>query len=565
MTAPPETAPVPSPRRSRATAYTAIGCLLALALGAAAGSWRRFVPAAPAHSARSAPTPAQAPPRAAPLPAAETELDPTFAEEIGTATGAKRWLLLLSAAEHATAADMPAMIRSVGTDAAAVRMLAARWAELDPKHMFSYLYGDSFTPDDTPGALPNRWVLSDILFQEWTKRDLASAIKALNDAPAFPSRENFRMQIANYAIKSDVEQGLQVMKDWGIRNYLPDMKSVTDWAARDPRHAAEVVLKFGGDYAGQEALKLVGRSWGNSDPEGGLRFAATLDPAARATLGTELIREWAKKNVAAAAEFAAAQADLGFRGALAKGLVESWGQTDPAAALAWSEEHLRGTARNEAISGLVKAAAQKSLTTASELVADMQPGPAQNRACASIFETWFKKGAKERTAAFEWLASLPDAEARRLAFERVQWNWMWEDPEGVREFISGPHGDLASSSMIRQVANRQAAKNPEEAMQWAAKFPAERATEARSAVLESWLSIRPEAAGTYVRNLPAGAERERAVRTVTQNLVYQSVEQVGTWYRTLPTADQRIAQEIFKGVRLSEDKQRQLDAAINGP
>ena len=497
-----------------------------------------------------------------PLPAAETQLDPTFAEEIRTATGAKRWLLLLSAAEHATAADMPAMVRSVGTDSAAVRMLAARWAELDPKHMFSYLYGDSFTPDDAPGALPSRWVLSEVLFQEWTKRDLGGAIKALSDAPAFPSRDSFRMQIVNHAIKVDVEQGLQAMKDWGIRNYLPDLKSVTDWAARDPQRAAEVVLKFGGDHAGFEALKLVGRAWGGSDPESGLRFAAKLDPSSRAMLGTELIREWAKKNVNAAAAFAAGQADLGFRAALAKGLVESWGQTDPAAALAWSEEHLRGTARAEAISGLVKSAAQKNLTTASALVADMQPGPAQNRACASIFEAWFKQGPKERTAAFEWLASLPDAEARRLAFERVQWNWMWEDPEGVREFLSGPHGELASSSMIRQVAARQATKNPEEAMQWAAQFPPARAEEARNAVLESWLSIRPEAAAGYVRNLPAGPERERAVRTVTQTLAWQSVEQAGDWYRTLPSADQRIAREIFNGMRLSEDKRRQLDAAI---
>ena len=83
------------------------------------------------------------------------------------------------------------------------------------------------------------------------------------------------------------------------------------------------------------------------------------------------------------------------------------------------------------------------------------PGPvsgcaAQNRACASIFETWFAKGAGERDAAFDWLASLPDPAARTAALERVQWNWMWREPEAVRDFIAGPHGDLASQSMINQ-------------------------------------------------------------------------------------------------------------------
>nr|MDQ3622632.1 DNA alkylation repair protein [Verrucomicrobiota bacterium] len=228
-------------------------------------------------------------------------------------------------------------------------------------------------------------------------------------------------------------------------------------------------------------------------------------------------------------------------------------------ALAWSQENLHGAARNEAIASLVKSAAEKSLTTASELVADMDPGHAQNRACASIFETWFKK-TEERSAAFEWLASLPDAEARRTALERVQWNWMLREPAAVREFISGSHGDLASPSMIHQVARHEATKNPENAMQWASSLPGERAASARAAVLEGWLSIRPEGAADYARELPAGPERTNAIRTISRGLVWQNIDQADAWLKSLPPADQKIVRQVFEDTNLPKETRAKLNA-----
>jgi hypothetical protein len=243
-------------------------------------------------------------------------------------------------------------------------------------------------------------------------------------------------------------------------------------------------------------------------------------------------------------------------------LVTTWGKTDPAAALAWSQEQLRGGARSEVIAGLIKAAAERNIESAAELVAGMEPGGAQNRACASIFEAWFNKGKDQRNAAFEWLAALPDPEARRAALERVQWNWMWNDPTAVRDFIAGPYGQLASQSMIDQVARNQAAKNPEAAMQWASALPADRASEARNAVLQNWLNIRPEGASAYARKLPAGPERDRAIRTVSQTLIFQSPQQAAEWYRQLSGSEQKIAREVFDRTSLSKELQAELEKAM---
>ena len=541
---------------NRTAIQTLIGCPVALALGASAA----FVLP---HSPTTSSDPLSQKPVALTTRAtmAEPQIEGPLAEAYRTATGAKRWLLLVSAAEHASTAEMSTLIRIARDDSAAIRMLAARWAELDPSAMFSSLYADFLLPDNTPGALPSRWILSDVLFEEWAKSDLPAAIRALTDAPSFSARDNLRMTLANTAMKTDVETGLRVMADWGIRNYSPDMKGVAAWAARDPQHSAEAVLKFSSGYAAQEALKEVGKAWGKSDPAGGLRFAATLEPQQRAMLGAEVMRNWAAADLKSAAAFGTGQPDQ-FRNALAPGLVETWGKSDPAAALAWSQENLKGIARTEAIAGVIKSAAEKNLTTASQLVSDMEPGAAQNRACASIFETWFAKGPGERDAAFEWLASLPDSTARTAAIERVQWNWMWREPEAVRDFISGPHGDLASQNMINQVARNQTAKNPEAAMDWAGGLGANRTAEARRAVLESWLQIRPEGAADYARKLPAGPERESAIGTVTQTLLWQSPGQAGAWIRSLSAAEQKTAREMIDQRGLPEDKRRQLEEAL---
>ena len=483
-------------------------------------------------------------------------------ESIRNGTGSSRWLQLLATVESARAEDMPGLIRVAANDSAMIRMLAARWAELDPDHMFRSLYADYMLPEGAPGTLPSRYVLSDVLFEQWTKSDVKAAVKALTDVPDFAGRDSLRMTVSNRVMQADVDEGLRVLKDWHIQNYLPDMKKVAEWAAKDPQHAAETILSLGGNYAATEALKQVGKAWAQRDPASGLRYAAGLSAAQRGALGSEIMTNWAARDLKAAVEFASKEADPTLRAAISRGLVSAWGKTDPAAALTWSEENLRGVDRTEAIGGLIKAAAEKDLAKAAELASSMEPGTAQNKACASIFETWFKKGPDQRDAAFTWLAALPDSEAKRVALERVQWDWMWKDPDGVKEFISGPHGSLASSNLINQVARNQAARNPEAAMEWARSLPAQQAIDARRAVFDSWLNIRPENAADYARKLPSGPERDTAIQSVSQTLVYQSPKEAVAWYRKLPTEDQKTVRELFDRVGLPSDRRQQLNDAL---
>ncbi len=314
-------------------------------------------------------------------------------------------------------------------------------------------------------------------------------------------------------MQADVEHGLRLMSEWKV-SLISDLGKITAWAERDPRHAAEVALPLSGFHSGQALLKEVGKAWAKGNPAEGLKYAEGLAQGSRKSLGGEIIERWAERDLAAAVAFAEAQPDA-MRASLAGGLVATWGKGDPAAALAWSQQNLKGNTRTEVIGNLVTAFAEKDLAAAGGLVASMEPGAAQNRATTAIVETWIKKGASERAAAFEWLAGVPDAEARRAAIEKVAWTWAVGDPAAARDFLAGPHGSMASPNTIRLVTSIQAGTNPEATMEWANTLPADRRETARNAALDGWLQSRPEGATAFTRALPAGPERARAIETVS--------------------------------------------------
>ncbi len=538
---------------NRATLHTGIACAFALLAGIAIGGRRPVFPSDESARASGRTAGRTAPPDAANSP---------LALAVKTETGAKGWLRLVAAAEKATAKDMPGIIRAAGGNYEAVRMLGMHWARLDPRHMFGEIYADFLQPEGAPTALPRRDALMQSLFEEWSKADPVGLVKALSEAPAFQGSDNIRRTAVNSLMKADIETALRAMHDWNINNYSPDMNGVAAWAARDPRHAAELAAKYSRGYAAQEILGRIGKTWADSDPEGGMQFAATLPIGSRAKLGAAIVGGWAEKDLAAAASFTAAQTDVAFRNALAKGLVEPWAKKDPAAALAWSQENLRGEARSEAVGDIVEVAAGKDIAAAGELVASMAPGNTQNSAAASLLHMWSNKGREQRDAAIEWLAILPDKEARRAVFDQVGIDWS-NDPAGARAFLTGPHADLASNSMVAQIARREAAKNPEAAMEWAGKLPGDRADAARSAVLNSWLGVRPEAAANYVRSLAASPEREQAINIVTRQFGWQAPDHAAAWILSLADAGQTTALKSLEN--MPPERRRKIEDAMKKP
>ena len=129
--------------------------------------------------------------------------------------------------------------------------------------------------------------LSDVLFQEWTRRDPSAAIAALNRQSNLPGIEGLRMTMTDRIIRQDPERGLRLMKEWNISSFIPTMKAVGAWAEREPRRAVEAAIGAGSDYAQREALSEVGKAWAKSDPAAALAHAESLTGASRAGPGGE--------------------------------------------------------------------------------------------------------------------------------------------------------------------------------------------------------------------------------------------------------------------------------------
>ncbi len=128
---------------------------------------------------------------------------------------------------------MSTLIRIARDDPAAIRMLAARWAELDPSAMFSSLYADYLLPENSPGGLPSRSILRDVLFEQWSKSDLPGAIRALTDVPDFSARDTLRRTVLRLAMKTNGEAALRAMSEWGIHDSFFNDNNIGEWAARD--------------------------------------------------------------------------------------------------------------------------------------------------------------------------------------------------------------------------------------------------------------------------------------------------------------------------------------------
>lgn len=488
-----------------------------------------------------------------------------LAAELARQTGALRWLYLLGAAEKATAADMQQLLRAADGMPGALRMLAVRWAELDPQHMFRTLCADASRYRAGGEAdLTANYDLPHILFEEWTKKDPEAAIAALNDRGVIPRVESLRYSLTNTVMKSDPARGLKLMTDWNITSFIPDMDGITKWAQQNPRVAAEAAASANLGHAASEAMQRIGKAWAASDPAAALEFAAEKRGLAGIHLAQSVIAEWAQHDLSAAIAHVSAQNDSLALTRLGIPLVEAWAKSDPQAALVWANENLKGEARAAAAASVVKTMAAQDINRAAEFIGGLEPGGAKNRAVNQLVETWLGKDRKEdATAALTWMAALPDVDARRQAMEQSSWRLFYAAADETIAFLNSPQGATAPQQLFDRAAQHLAQKNPESAMQWADALPPGHRRDARDAVLGEWMSTRPDAAMEWVRAQPKGGQRDASITAATMHLAWQSVETTRRWLESLPAADHAAAAAGLKSNgSLSTENRAALEALV---
>ena len=498
----------------------------------------------------------------------------TLAEALATSPRIERWLLLVTAAEKATPDEMPGLLRLCQGDNAALRMVAARWAELNPAHMWQTLQQLSAGTEDVAGKADASGLglstseLAQLLMESWTPRDQPAVFAALSAAKDFPGIENLRMMALEAFVKTDPESALKAMRDWESRRYIPRMESIRAWAEKNPQHAAAMAAQVGTTAGGREALATVGKAWAASDPKTALAYAATLPIAQHRALAAGAMVEWAGRDAQAAAAYLAALPDATLRANLAPFLVESWAKSAPQAALDWAQDSLRGEARATALGSIVGSIAQQDVARAADLVAGLEAGGSKNKAIGALVDQWFQKdGAASVT---DWLLKLPEADAREAGFEKLGFQWLWNSgAEGVAKAAAlavGPQRDLVPVNFLAQIASDQARRDPEAAMKWADQLPADRIPQTRGRILSEWMQARPEAATQWVLDQPTGEARHALVSTATGQFLWSSTpEAAGKFFSRLAPSELAEAREMMKSMPLPEERRRLLEAAFETP
>jgi hypothetical protein len=471
--------------------------------------------------------------------------------DLSMSSGVTRWLYWLEALEKAAPGDFPRLARLAQGNATAMRFVAARWVEVDPRHMFDTLVAASKSGSSFPTE-----ELATVLLEEWPKRDPEAVIAALNTTNTFGSRGTWRMHVAGVLFEKDVERGLRVFSEWHIENFGPREGAAAKWAAANPRHAAEFALANPAGYASRLTMETIGEEWAKNDPARALEFAVANPGELGASLGAAALKEWAGRNLKEAADWLTT-ADARTRNRLSATFVETWAKQDSASALTWCEQNLSGSALAQAVGGVVRGAAEKDLAGAAALVLSLNPSPARSEAAAGIARKMFPELSSAKTVgpdAVAWLTKL-DGPSMKRVLDEVTWGWSTSDPKSMASFLAASSSERVPAYSYSVVARELARRNPSDALEWAGRLPAERAISAGSDAFGEWRNSQPEAAMKWLSSLPPNDPRrqpfyEGAIRSLAYHP--QAADQLAV----MTTSERATARTVIETMPLAEDRRR---------
>jgi hypothetical protein len=209
----------------------------------------------------------------------------------------------------------------------------------------------------------------------------------------------------------------------------------------------------------------------SEDPAAALTWAQSIEsPLARRESVQEALRTWAQNDPAAAMNQARTLTDAELQKYCLHSIIENWSEQDPDAVLAWAgtasgEERefalLRGSLKRSGSDPAASAAVLSSLIN--DHTGDKTPSSLAY-AAAEVALSWFRQDAQAGT---NWVAQLPEGNARENAMSTVVTDWTRFDPISasawVQQLPAGGSRDAAAASLSEGIRY----SDPESAFTWA--------------------------------------------------------------------------------------------------
>lgn len=491
-----------------------------------------------------------------------TPLAAALEQQLSVSSGVTRWLEWMAALEKATLADFPHLARMAKNDPTVLRMVAARWIELNPTHLFETLIATAGENGTAPGSQPfPRLDLGHQLFENWSRRDPAGAVAALSRADLPVALKELRYATVNGIMNVDPEMGIKALLGWRMERYGVEPGGIARWAAANPQHAAEFALAHPVGYTTVAIVDVIGKIWAKTDPESALSFASGFKDKYGIGLATGIIKEWAAKDIGKAAAWLAA-ADPAVRNRLNGPMVEMWAKTDTAAAMDWIQQNLSGSSMDEALGSVLKGAAEKNITAAADLVTGMDASTGKAKGALAVARKWFplySSGKLVPPEAIAWMASLDPGSINHVV-EQIQWHWAGFDVKGFADFLVSPAGEHLPEDAFFTAARELSRKNPVEALDWAARLPEARRSEAAVSVFMEWQSSQPAAALEWLRKLPASDPRRESFYLTALRDSFPSRPEASLAAKALASGNTAAAREAIQKLSIpDENKQKLMD------
>lgn len=366
------------------------------------------------------------------------------------------------------------------------------------------------------------------------------------------------------------------------------------------RAGLEACLKERNFFRRQDALAELGDDLAAADIPSALSLLQQRREPQIPSLIERLVRRWAQKDPAAAIAYLQSSPGLAPRAKLIQAALIEWATDAPTAALAWvshvSDEH----DRNSELAAVLDVIAEREPKRAFAAVDSIATGSIKGALQAMVLRRWSKLDPAEAAqmaaataglddslfrdlarqwassnpqAAMTWSQSLPEPKVRDQAVESVVQAWAGLDPASAVKFVLSQTSGSRQNALLITVGKQWAARDAIGALDWATNLPAGAVRDGvlTGGVLDACVQIDPKLAANSAMQLARPEARNNALSHVLELWARSDIDAASSFVRTLPGGAQVeparavLSQLLGYGNAQAADFVMSLSASVQGP
>ncbi|EDY20453.1 hypothetical protein CfE428DRAFT_1650 [Chthoniobacter flavus Ellin428] len=242
----------------------------------------------------------------------------------------------------------------------------------------------------------------------------------------------------------------------------------------------------------------------------------TLD-LSRSDVVPVIVRLWAQKHWAEAAQWAQALPESDVKSAALRQLAVLLTPFDPSAARQWIDTLKAGPSRDAAVESMSTQFASAYPEQALQLAEELPQGDIRDQTLTHILSQW---GAQDPSVAVASARTIEDPALRSRALAAVATAWAASDPAGAGTFaVQEIDDEAAQTRAVVSIVQRWARKDPATAAAWVQQFePGDLSNNTVEQLVAQWSLQDAEAPRRWLITLPDAATRDAGLASLARTL-----------------------------------------------